>query len=39
MANYKVVDADQLDANLTSVANAIRERAGTEDTVFGNSTS
>lgn len=29
MANYKVVDADQLDADLTTVANAIRERAGT----------
>lgn len=31
MANYKKVDADQLNAGLTSVANAIRERAGTED--------
>lgn len=29
MANYKVVDSDQLDADLTTVANAIRERAGT----------
>lgn len=28
MANYKVVDADQLDADLTSVADAIREKTG-----------
>lgn len=28
MANWKKVDADQLDADLTSVADAIRERAG-----------
>lgn len=31
MANYKVVDADQLNADLTSVADAIRERGGTSD--------
>lgn len=29
MGNYKVVDADQLDADLTIVGDAIRERAGT----------
>lgn len=29
MANYKVVDADQLDADLASVADAIRAKAGT----------
>ena len=29
MANYKVVDADQLDADLTSVADAIRAKTGT----------
>ena len=28
MANYKVVNADQLDADLTSVADAIREKTG-----------
>ena len=28
MANYKVVDADQLDADLTTVAEAIREKTG-----------
>ena len=27
MANYKVVDADQLDSNMLAVADAIRERA------------
>lgn len=31
MANYKAMDADQLDSNLTSVANAIREKGGTSD--------
>lgn len=31
MANWKKVDADQLDADLTSVADAIRERSGTAD--------
>ena len=31
MTNYKVVDADQLDADLTTVADAIRAKAGTED--------
>lgn len=29
MANYKVVDADQLDADLASVADSIRAKAGT----------
>jgi hypothetical protein len=29
MANYKVVDADQLDTDLASVADAIRAKAGT----------
>ena len=29
MANYQVVDADKLDSDLTVVADAIRERAGT----------
>lgn len=33
MANYKVVDADQLDANLKSVADSIREKAGTADSL------
>lgn len=33
MENYKVVDADQLNADLSAVADAIRERAGTEDTL------
>lgn len=31
MANYQVVDADRLDENLTSVADAIREKSGTTD--------
>lgn len=31
MANYQVVDADQLDENLTSVADAIRAKGGTTD--------
>lgn len=31
MANYKVVDADQLDADMATVADAIRSKAGTED--------
>lgn len=31
MANYKVVDADQLESDLTIVADAIRERGGTSD--------
>ena len=31
MANYQVVDADQLDENLTSVADAIREKGGTSE--------
>ena len=31
MANYKVVDADQLDADLASVADSIRAKAGTTD--------
>ena len=31
MSTYKKVDADQLDADLTSVADAIRERAGTAE--------
>ena len=29
MANYKVVDADRLDADLASVADSIRAKAGT----------
>ena len=29
MANYKLCDADQLDADLTTVANAIRSKGGT----------
>ena len=31
MANYKVVDAEQLDADLAVVADAIREKGGTSD--------
>lgn len=31
MTNWKKVDADQLDADLTSVADAIRERSGTAE--------
>lgn len=31
MANYKVVDADQLDADLTFVADSIRTKGGTSD--------
>lgn len=31
MPNYKVVDADKLDADLGSVADAIRKKGGTED--------
>lgn len=31
MANWKKVDADQLDADMTTVANAIRNRAGTTE--------
>ena len=31
MANWKKVDVDQLDADLTSVADAIRERSGTAE--------
>ena len=31
MANYKVVDADRLDADLASVADSIRAKAGTAD--------
>ena len=31
MANYKVVDADRLDADLASVADSIRAKAGTTD--------
>lgn len=31
MANYKVVNADQLDADLESVANAIRSKGGTAE--------
>lgn len=30
MANYKLVDADQLDADLKTVADAIREKCGTD---------
>lgn len=33
MANYKVVDAEQLDNDLTSVADAIREKSGTDDSL------
>lgn len=33
MANYKVVDADQLDADLTAVADAIRSKTGSTDTI------
>ena len=33
MADYKVVDAEKLDADLTSVANAIREQTGKTDTI------
>lgn len=29
MANYKFVDADQLDSDLSSIANAIRKKGGT----------
>ena len=37
MANYKMVNTDQLDADLSAVADAIRERAGaTETMVFPN---
>ena len=31
MANYKVVDADQLDQDMTSVADTIRAKGGTSD--------
>ena len=31
MANYKIVDGDQLDADLTSVADTIRSKSGTSD--------
>ena len=31
--NYKIVDADLLDADLTRVADAIREKGGTSDTL------
>lgn len=31
MANYKVIDAEQLDSDLTTVADAIREKGGTDD--------
>lgn len=31
MANYKVVDADRLNADLASVADSIRAKAGTDD--------
>ena len=31
MANYKVVDADQLDADMTEVADAIRAKGGTAE--------
>lgn len=31
MANYKVVDADRLNADLASVADSIRAKAGTTD--------
>lgn len=31
MANYKIVDADQLDADMATVANAIRAKGGTSD--------
>lgn len=31
MANYKVVDADQLDADLAQVANAVRGKSGTAE--------
>lgn len=31
MANYKVVDANRLDADMATVADAIRSKAGTED--------
>lgn len=33
MANYKVVDADQLDADLKTVADAIREKGGTTESL------
>ena len=33
MANYKVVDADKLDSDLALVADAIRAKAGTEDSL------
>ena len=33
MANYKVVDADQLDADLTAVADVIRSKTGSTDTI------
>ena len=32
MANYKAVDADQLDQDMTSVANAIRTMGGSTET-------
>jgi hypothetical protein len=31
--NYRIVDADKLDDDLTNVANAIREKGGTSDTL------
>ena len=33
MANYKVVDADQLDADLETVADAIREKTGRQERI------
>lgn len=33
MANYKVVDAEQLDADLKTVADAIREKGGTTESL------
>lgn len=32
MANYKIVDADKLDKDLTDIANSIRAKNGTEET-------
>jgi hypothetical protein len=33
MANYKVVDADKLDAKFTDIANAVREKTGKTDLI------
>lgn len=34
MPNYKVVDADALNADITSIANAIREKSGSSDSLI-----